>query len=156
MANEIIHALDQCATCGKIINTNELSHEEHVRSIHENERITFKNYLGDILLAAGAGLMEKNLLLVVFTLCKQIFVSVIAKTEFISKNAQDFVTNVGDHHVSWKVFLIALQAFTKELLYVDHIDAISEGSSPSVSHLHTWKMDVKMQISNFTTISCSV
>ena len=60
LANEIIYALDQCTAYGEIINVNELTHEEHVRSIQGNERIIFENYLGDILLAAGAENMEKN------------------------------------------------------------------------------------------------
>ena len=60
LANEIIYGLDQCTAYGEIINVNELTHEEHVRSIQGNERIIFENYLGDILLAAGAENMEKN------------------------------------------------------------------------------------------------
>ena len=68
LANEIIYALDQCTAYGEIIYINELTHEKHVRSIHGKERIIFKNYLGDILLAAGAGNMEKYLLLAIFTL----------------------------------------------------------------------------------------
>ena len=58
MANEIIYALGQCTICDEIINTNELSHEKHLRYTHGEETITFKKYLDDILLAAGAGHME--------------------------------------------------------------------------------------------------
>ena len=108
MANEIIYALDQCTAYGEIIYINELTHEKHVRSIHGKERIIFKNYLGDILLAAGAGNMEKYLLLAIFTLSSSIFVNAIAKNlGFRSKNAQNFVPNVGDHHVNWQIFLTA-------------------------------------------------
>ena len=67
------------------------------------------------------------------------------KIGFMSKNVQNFLMNVRDHHITWHVFLIALQIFAKELLYVC-IDAINEGNSPSVSHLHSWEVDLKIQI----------
>ena len=101
MANEITFVLDQCTTCGEVINTNESSHKERVRSVRGDERIAFKKYLRDILLAADAGHMEKNLLLALFTVWKPILFNVISKKiGSMSKNAQDFVTNVGGYHVS--------------------------------------------------------
>ena len=49
--------------------------------------------------------MEKNLLLAVFTLWEPIFFKIIAKKiGFKSKNALDFVTNVGYHHANWQGF----------------------------------------------------
>ena len=49
--------------------------------------------------------MEKNLLLSVFTLWKPIFFKIITKKiGFKSKNEQDFVTNLGYHHVNWQGF----------------------------------------------------
>ena len=59
-------------------------------------------YFGKILLASGQGHKKKNLLLAIMQICKRIFFDVVCdKMGFKSEKAKNFVTNCGDHHVSW-------------------------------------------------------
>ena len=65
-------------------------------------------YVGDILLAVGAGHMEKNLLLAIFRFCRKLFAETIAyKLGFQSKKAIEFIVNFGKHHISWQIFSVA-------------------------------------------------
>ena len=65
-------------------------------------------YFGDILLAVGAGHMEKNLLLAIFRFCRKLLVETIAyKLGFQSKKAIEFIVNCGKHHISWEICSVA-------------------------------------------------
>ena len=105
----------------EIFDTSETSKSEHCELKHSDEEssnIEFKMVFRKVLLAVGADHMEKNILLAIMQLCKHIFTDVVAeKMGFKTINAKNFVTNCGDHHISWQVFLVCLEAFARELLY---------------------------------------
>ena len=105
---------------------------------------------GKVLLAIGAGHMEKNILLAIMQLCKHIFIDVVAeKMGFKTINAKNFMTNCGDHHISQRVLLVCSEAFARELLYRDIIAAQKEGREPCVIGMYSWKDDIDNSNFNF-------
>ena len=68
----------------------------------ESSNIEFEMVFGKVLLAIGAGHMEKNILLAIMQLSKHIFIDVVAeKMGFKTINAKNFMTNCGDDHITW-------------------------------------------------------
>ena len=99
---------------------------------------------GKILLASGQGHMEKNLLLAMMQICKRIFFDVVCvKIGFKSENAKNFVTNCGDHYVSWQIFQITLEVLAREIIYCYIIDAHLYRKNVLVLGMYNWKKQIK-------------
>ena len=129
-----------CSSCNKQIDSKHVSFETHVKNDHPNEE-NIKNslYFGDILLAVGAGHMEKNLLLAVFSLCRKIFMETVAgKLGFKSKKAVEFIMNCGNHHISWQIASIVYESFAQELIYEYCIQCKKDELDPSANHFVQW------------------
>lgn len=143
MALELIASLYKCNICEEevdIIETPKVNHWKDKHPYLNLEDVTYEMVFGKLLLAVGAGHMEKNLLLAVLQLGKHIFVDVVAdKMGFRSVNAKHFVTNVGDHHVSWQVLMVSLEAFAKELLFTYIVEGRNSGRTLSIHDLYEWK-----------------
>ena len=94
----------------EVFDVCETSKQQHCEQKHPDQnldRLSFKMYIGKILLASGQGHTEKNLLLAMMQMCKIIFFDVVCdKMVFKSENRKNFVTNCGDHHVIWQIFQI--------------------------------------------------
>ena len=93
--NEVV----QCLICQSVIDTKLEKIENHVKKEHaEHENLPYNLYFGEVLLAVGAGHMEKILLLDIFRFSKKLFVETIAsKLGFRSKKAIEFIVNCGNH-----------------------------------------------------------
>ena len=105
----------KCLECGDIVDLKEESFEEHLNRLHHGEvNIRMEKFFGSLLLAPGPGHIEKNFLLTVFKFTKKIFMLKVAdKLGFKSTKVKDFVTNCGDHHLSWQIAMIVFEAFAK-------------------------------------------
>lgn len=153
MAWELITSIYQCKKCKEIFDFLDIPLEEHSKEKHPDETFAkedFELYFGKLLLAVGAGHMEKNILLAVMQLTKLIFMDTVCdKLGFKSENAKNFVTNVGDHHVSWQMFSIFLESFAKELVLPYIVSSHQKGQSPSIIDFYDWQKDIKNPNYNF-------
>ena len=153
ITSELINSTNQCKNCLEIFNIFETSKSKHCKLKHsdkESSNIEFEMVFRKVLLAVGAGHMEKNILLAIMQLCKHIFIDVVAeKMGFKTINAKNFMTNCGDDHISWQVFLVCLEAFARELLYTYIIAAQKEGREPSVIDMYSWKDNTDNSNFNF-------
>ena len=123
ITSELINSTNQCKNCLEIFNIFETSKSKHCKLKHsdkESSNIEFEMVFRKVLLAVGAGHMEKNILLAIMQLCKHILIDVVVKKMgFKTINAKNFVTNCGDHRISWQVFLVCKRA----VVYVYHCSA---------------------------------
>lgn len=85
----------------------------HWRNIQNpgKQDVNYVLYFNHILLVAGAGHMEINMLRALFTLCKPIILQrLVGLLGFCSKKAKDFIVNGGDHHLIWQIFQVMFHA----------------------------------------------
>ena len=81
-------------------------------------------------------------------MCKRtIFDVVCDKMRFKSENAKNFVTNCEDHHISWQIFQINLEALAREIIHCYIIDTHVYGKNVSV--LDKYNRKEQMNNSNF-------
>ena len=97
---------------------------------------SYSNYFGGVLLMPGAGHLENNFLMAIFSLCSLVFMGTIAATlGFRSKKAVDFIKNVGDHHLGWQIASIAYEVFSNELIFVYCVESRKLGVDPTPNGL---------------------
>ena len=139
----IIATFAICSGCKHECLKSEFS--DHLQE-HEGESPMPFNRLERILLVPGAGHMEKNLLLAIFKMCKDIFMKDLAvKLGFRSQNAIAFIINCGDHHLSYQILTICFEAIALELIrvYIQNCDG-----KPTANGFVTWRND-HVQNANF-------
>ena len=153
MALELILAIVKCKDCGEIFDQFHVSKEDHFKTVHPAKQFSedsFFLYFGKLLVTIGAGHMEKNILLAIMKISKPLFMDIACDVlGFKSENAKNFVTNVGDHHVSWQAFTITLEAFARELMVPYIISAHERGIPPTVMDFYIWKAGVVNPNYNF-------
>ena len=82
----------------------------------------------------------KNLLLLIFKLCKDIFLGRLAYTlGFRSLKAKEFIFNCGDHHLSWQILQIVYEAFASEFLFLYVTDCNEKGLPPTANGFVQWR-----------------
>ena len=102
-----------------------------------------------MLLAVGAGHMEKKLLLAIFRFCRKLFVETKAyKLGFRSKKAIEFIVDCGNHHISWQMCSIIYEAFSEELLYIYKKNCLERNIEPDPTHFTVWR-DTEVKNNNY-------
>ena len=140
ISNSLRNEIVQCSVCKKLFDTRKDDMRNHFESEHGSLEPSYSKYFGDILLVPGAGHIEKNFLMAIFSLCRPIFMETIAvKLGFRSKKAVEFIINVGDHHLGWQIASIAYEAFAKELIFVYCVESRKLGIEPTPNGLTEWR-----------------
>ena len=141
--------IENTVTCLDCLDEIELSEnynfENHIDECHpENSNVKSTPTFGHILLVPGAGHCEKNMLLALFRMCKPIFLDEVShKLGFISKNAKEFISNCGDHHLSWQILDICYEALGKELVHSYFVECIKYNRTASVNDFVVWRTEAK-------------
>ena len=98
IANKIMTDTVKCSTCSLEFSINS-AFEKHTADKHQ-KKASAEKVFGNVLLAVGAGHMEKNLLLAVFKLSKDTFLGRLADLlGFRSVKIKEFIFNCRDHHL---------------------------------------------------------
>ena len=82
--------------------------------------------------------MEKNLLLAIFSLWRNILADLLG---FIIKNSREFIVNCGNHRVTWQILYISYESFSKELFRVYVIDSLREKKPLKSNNFIQWRND---------------
>ena len=84
----------------------------------------------------------KNLLLAIFSLCRNIFLEHLADLlGFRTKNSREFIMNCENHHVTWQILYISFEAFSKELVRVYVIEILREKKPLTSNNFIQWRND---------------
>ena len=139
IADEIISNTLVCTYCKKEF----CSQEEYSKHQHNdaNEVPIPVLRFGNVLLAVGAGHMEKNLILAIFKLCKDVFLYRLAHLlGFRTSKAKEFIFNCGDHHISWQILQIMYEAFSQELIRIYVISCNQQHIVPTAAGFSEWRL----------------
>lgn len=105
IANEIITDTLKCFACSLEFSSN-YAFVKHAADKHQKKASLEKVFV-NILLAIGAQHKEKNFLLAIFKLCKDIFLGRFAHlVGFRSVKVKEFIFNCGEHHLSFQFLQI--------------------------------------------------
>jgi hypothetical protein len=149
MADQLIQSQIKCDLCSMEIEKADF--EKHKHSCHQDIDHEHVSYTQIFDWVPGAGHMEKNFLHTIFKMCRYIFLESLADSlGFRSKRAKDFVVGCSNHHVSWQVARIILEAFARELLYEYIVYCTNNQIESEVcaSHFVKWRNE---QLSMFAT-----
>ena len=116
-----------CDACGEVADVDTI--REHQQQEHPGDKQTYHKLYDWILLRPGPGHVEMNVCKALFRLLWTPILRPIAKLlGFTSDGAQGFIKNCGNHHVTWQLVRVVLDALSKELSvsYVRHCLASKE------------------------------
>ena len=70
---------------------------------------------------------------------------------FRSLKSKEFISNCGDHHISWQILRSVYEAFASEFLFLCVTDCNEKGSSPTANGFVQWRNNhVVNPMHNFT------
>ena len=108
-------------------NTSLALHLSEKHWVTDMSCLIIKKGIQDVILVPGTGHMEKNMLLAIFSLCRNIFLERLAELlGFRTKNSREFIMNCGNHHVAWQILYISFEAFSKDLVRVFVTESLRE------------------------------
>lgn len=143
IVQSIIENLVICESCGAEIDLKNGQFETHAKDKHGSyDSVTSRVLYENILLVPGAGHIEKNLLIIVFRLCRSIFLEYLTDClGFKSKRAKEFAIGCSNHHIAWQILCIALEAIASELIFQYIIYCKGSKRNPSVDDFVKWRND---------------
>ena len=119
IANNLIQNYVSCDKCGDELDLAKTKFDMHVSQKHPRQKnVTYSKVFCNILLVPGLGHMEINLMRGLMPLCKLYCLNYASKClDFVSSKAQDYISNGLNHHLSWQVLHITMEALAQETMY---------------------------------------